>query len=284
MSGTNNGPRGGLITWQGPSASGRYSAKRLDRSALISIERFIGSCLSGFMDSHPCIGARLLGSDKSFYYSVYKDMYSIESACYLLDDIKAYYAKSDNINIVKTMLCIFTDPINSKEDFSTRFWKFMQLVVDIDSLQHPYDSTISSDPADQNFELSFCGRAAFPTTIHPAHDRTARRFAYPGWALNQSSQFGALRADGSFEDWQRKIRAADAAIDPSGQPNPLLVDHGDGSAASQLGQVVLPEYPFQYGGRDNVNQTRERLIQKAIIENASEKTIAFFEVIISCKI
>jgi FPC/CPF motif-containing protein YcgG len=196
-------------------------------------------------------------------------MRTVETALKLLEDIEQYYSLSDTADsVLKSFLCIFTEKIRSPEHFSDLFWAFMQTVHDIDSLTHAYDPSVSSDPSLPNFELSFRGRAAFPTSLHSASPRLARQYAHPGWALNQSAQFNSLRTQGLFEDWQRKIRNVDSKFDPSGLPNPLLVDHGAGPAGAQLGGVRMDRYPFVARRIDDRPMVVSGLIARAIAEEA----------------
>jgi FPC/CPF motif-containing protein YcgG len=227
------------------------------------------------MSSHPCIGARSLAADKRmFYYAVYPDMRTVESAVLLLDDIEQYYELTDGGDpILKSLLCIFTEDVENSQHFASLFWAFLQTVHDVDSLTHEYDPTVSSDPSAPTFELSFRGRAAFPTTLNPAGRRDARKYAYPGWALNQSAQFNELRAQGAFEDWQRKIRALDAKFDRSEVSNPLLVDHGQGSPGAQLGGVRMDNYPFVARTVEDRPQVANALVAKAVSEGASPDII-----------
>lgn len=269
-------PRGGLIRWAGPSKTGGYAPARLDGLRLLHIEKFIGTYLAGFMSGHPCIGARSLASERTgFYYAVYRDMRSVETAISVLDDIETYYKHSDDAcgPVLKSFICIFAEVVESPEQFANLFWPFMQTVHDIDCLTHDYDAAVSSDPSSEAFELSFRGRAAFPTSLHPASQRTARRYAYPGWALNQSAQFNELRARGEFDDWKRKIRTVDAKFDPSGTSNPLLADHGEGSPGAQLGGIAMERYPFIARTADERPAVANTLITRAISEGATSTIV-----------
>ncbi|CAN0533558.1 unnamed protein product, partial [Scytosiphon promiscuus] len=58
---------------------------------------------------------------------------------------------------------------------------------------------------------------------------------------NQLRQFEKLREEGKFENWQNTIRKHDSKLDPSGSSNPILVDHGYGSAANQLAGSALED-------------------------------------------
>jgi FPC/CPF motif-containing protein YcgG len=126
-------PRGGLIRWAGPSAHGRYTPARVDGTQLIQIERIIGDTLAGLFKGHPCIGARKLVAPPGFYYAVYRDMHTVESAVQLLNDVSLYYQESDvGDKIIKSFICVFTIQILSTRDFAATFWRFIQLLHDLD--------------------------------------------------------------------------------------------------------------------------------------------------------
>jgi FPC/CPF motif-containing protein YcgG len=271
----NTRPRGGVIGWQGPSPTGRFSPRRSDGKSLLRIEKVVGDCLAAFLSTHSCIGARELGASHGFFFSVYPDMTSVESAALMIQDLDTYFQQTDvGEQIVKSLICVFTEPCFSEKEFADKFWAFAQVLHDVDSLTHDWDQSVSSDTENPAFELSLRGRAIFPATLHNNHSRPMRRFMYPAWAMNQSSQFEALRRTGDFDDWQRKIRKADSRIDPSGAPNPLLADHGTASAAAQLGQMALVSYPLQCRSARDRSQTATRLLRTAILEGAPPPLLA----------
>jgi len=211
------------------------------------------------MRRHVCIGARSLAGKAEetarqdqtpprvatapLYMGVYPDMDSVTSALMFIDDYENYLAVTEKEDaVLKTFVAVFprTDVI-SQEDFAIRYWKYAQTLVDISSQTRPWDSKASPVPTDKDFELSLGGKAVFTTTLNPHSPRIARKFLYPAWVMNQTSQFDALRDRNDFARWQENIRAKDAAVDPSGIPNPILEDHGYASAAAQLpGSSVSP--------------------------------------------
>jgi hypothetical protein len=82
--------------------------------------------------------------------------------------------------------------------------------------------------------------------------------------MNQLSQFNYLRQEGMFTKWQQRIRDLDSKFDPSGQPNPILTDHGEETSAYQLAGSKLEEMTFTL--RETV-QERETA-RGAILEQA----------------
>lgn len=261
-----------LIKWQiGTGDPAKANARRTDGKAPSRLEQMVLRPLAEWLGAHPCIGARKIGHTRTFYSCIPGELTTISSALIFLQCLDEYFALTDSGDpIEKSLLVLFHDPIASPHEFFKKFWSFAQTAHDIDSLTHQWDPLVSSDIADDSFELSFRARAVFPTTFHPCHERTARRLMYPGWAHNQSSQFRALREIEQFEKWQKSIRQADASTDPSGTHNPLLADTGTVSAATQITQYQASEYPFVA----RIAEDREQLIiglkARAIQENATE--------------
>lgn len=218
------------------------AVSRLDGSAPTRLEKFLASAFRGYALMHPCIGARSVLVNGGFYFSVIENMRDLHSAIDVVLTLEEYLLVSDNnSDPVKTCALFFVDNFSSQLEFAQSYWSFMQLVHDFDSLRSNWDETVSSDPQDPSFELSIAGRAFFTTTLNPMHTRPARRFQYPVWVCNQTAQFNLLRQQGQFEFWQKSIRRLDADLDPSGQHNPILTDHGYASAAQQLaGSIVDP--------------------------------------------
>jgi FPC/CPF motif-containing protein YcgG len=229
-----------------PSPDGRSGEiARIDRRKPTKLEQFVGKSLRGWVTSHPCIGARSVAVNGNLFLTVVDDMQSISSAMRTVCAVEEYLEISDLLDThIKTLAIIFIDRVTDEIDFAQKYWRFAQIVHDIDCLTHPWDPTVSDNPTDSNFEFSIAGRAIFTTTLNPGHPRVARKFSHPTWVCNQTQQFNRLRERGAFERWQESIRKADAEIDPSGKPNPLLTDHGYASAADQLAGFPIKPCPL----------------------------------------
>jgi FPC/CPF motif-containing protein YcgG len=215
---------------------------RIDGTPVQRLEKLIAGLFRGFAQNHPCIGARSVFVNGNMFFAILPDMRSTETALRVVELVEEYIHISDPIDDhVKTLAIVFFDTSGTQEEFAEKYWRFVQKVHDVDCILNEWDSSVSSDPTDSSFEFSIAGRAIFTTTLNPASARVARRFAYPVWVCNQTRQFNRLRELGLFAKWQDQIRAADAAVDPSGMPNPILTDHGYGTAAQQLaGSNVEP--------------------------------------------
>lgn len=272
-------------------ARGVARAIALDGDKASPFEVWTGQKLLGFMQGHPCIGARSLagkaedtrdaaGAGKAPYeglhFSTYADMSSVASAVAFINDLEDYYRVSDSIDaVLKTFVAIFPRvEISSQTDFAERYWAFAQLLCDVSSLTHGWDENASTNPVDDNFELSLAGRAVFTTTLNPHSNRIARRFNYPAWVMNQTRQFDALREAGDFDRWKSSIRGKDASIDPSGQPNPILEDHGSASSAPQLAGSALNPCPLVVPkSMEDIRRVGDSLLRQAQRESASRSVM-----------
>ena len=279
---------GGLIVLE--HRAGAVSPTAVDGFALTPVEKFVGTSLLGFLRGHPCIGARSLAgkaerrsdaqtgqwepAHQGLHYAVYPDMHSVQSALMFLTDFEHYGTRSDPIDpILKTLAAVFIAYVpETQAEFSEAYWKFAQLLSDISALTHDWPVGIGSDPRDQNFELCLAGRPVFTTTLNLASPRLARRY-FPTWVMNQTAQFDALRADGSFKRWQDSIRKSDAASDPSGTSNPILENHGEASAAPQLAGSPPAELTFSVPDKTQIVARGEALLQRAVSEGAHASAV-----------
>jgi hypothetical protein len=116
-------------------------------------------------------------------------------------------------------------------------------------LGQQYDDSVSPDPANPHFSLSFGGEAFFVVGLHPRASRKARRFVAPTMIFNLHDQFERLREEGRYEKLRGAILERDEHY--SGSLNPMLSRHGEASEARQYsGREVGSDWgcPFQYSG------------------------------------
>lgn len=143
----------------------------------------------------------------------------------------------------------------SEQQFEAALWKRIQSLSDKDVWRgHEYDGSVSSNPDDPHFSLSFGGKAFFIVGLHPNASRPARRFAKPTLVFNLHDQFEQLRAEGRYETMREKILIRDEAL--AGSRNPMLARHGESSEARQYsGRKVGDGWtcPFSYGGQGERN-------------------------------
>jgi len=263
---------------------------RLNGEPLSRRDRYIAAQFLQFTKRHPCLGARSVGAIGNLFCGVYDDMDTVESAWEFVRDTALYYRLSDTDYhpirtdpdgaVIKSFGAIFVQPVDSQDDFAEQYWKFAQIVHDIDP--EVWDPSVKSDPSDPGFEMSIAGRAVFTTTLNPESPRTARAFSYPTWVMNQLRQFNALRErpgragfENEFERWKSVIRRLDSESDPSGRPNPVLTDHGTASAFDQLAGSAPKSAQFvARAGTQNQRSALRRRIQQAHDEQASRACIS----------
>lgn len=149
--------------------------------------------------------------------------------------------------LFQSLAVIFEGPRTlSEEAFETNVWKRIQSMSDKDEwLGQPYDQSVSPDPSNPHFSLSFAGEAFFVVGLHPKASRKARRFVAPTMIFNLHDQFERLRAEGRYEKLRASILERDEAY--SGTLNPMLARHGELSEARQYsGRAVEGDWrcPF----------------------------------------
>ncbi|MDF7776041.1 guanitoxin biosynthesis heme-dependent pre-guanitoxin N-hydroxylase GntA [Sphingomonas sp. AOB5] len=155
--------------------------------------------------------------------------------------------------LFRSLAVVFEGPeVLSEGQFERHLWTRVQSLSDKDVWRgQEYDGTVSNDPTNPHFSLSYGGEAFFVVGLHPNASRPARRFPHPVMVFNLHAQFETLRAQGKYDGMREKIMVRDEAL--AGSRNPMLAPHGTSSEARQYsGRVVGPEWqcPFQYkGGR-----------------------------------
>lgn len=188
----------------------------------------------------PCVGAKSALVRDGLTIKVY---HSIERTTNDLDlhrDLIAFFDELDlNSPVVKSFIAIFPDhPVMSEAQFETALWDRLQSLHNLDvSSGAEWAENVSTDPQSSHFSMSVAGRPFFVIGLHPRASRPGRQFAYPTLVFNSHDQFERLRDDGRFDKLKVVIRKRDEAL--AGNINPMLADHGFGSAAAQYsGRVV----------------------------------------------
>ena len=203
----------------------------------------------------PCVGAKsaqargMLEVVTAFDMSSSWDDLRIHDR--LLDWSEQY---RDDPQGLRSLAVIFENPADlTEEQFEKLIWERIQSLADKDNwLGQPYDKSVSSDPEDPHFSLSFGGEAFFVVGLHPNASRPARRFAHPVMVFNLHNQFEALRADGRYERMREAILERDKKL--AGNINPMLARHGESSEARQYsGRAVDSDWscPFSDPRKDD---------------------------------
>lgn len=149
---------------------------------------------------------------------------------------------------LRSMAVVFEQPGSLDESqYESLLWERLQSFAEKDNwLGQSYDPSVSPDPTDPHFSLSFGGEAYFVVGLHPHASRPARRFAYPTMVFNLHNQFEALREDGRYERMREAILDRDRTL--AGDINPMLARHGESSEARQYsGRAVDDDWtcPFR---------------------------------------
>lgn len=140
---------------------------------------------------------------------------------------------------LRSLAVIFEGPRELDEkQFEVAMWERLQALANIDERRdQPYDRSVSPDPEDPHFSLSFGGAAFFVIGLHPNASRPARRMPRPTLIFNLHEQFERLREEGRYERMRETILSRDVAI--AGSVNPMLARYGEESEARQYsGRVV----------------------------------------------
>ena len=206
--------------------------------------------LSSIADERfPCVGAK-----SAMARGMLKTLvcHSLESAH---DDLRIHsdlveWARTyrEEPSGLRSFAVMFNEPRDlSEARFETLMWKRLQALADTDCARgEAYDESVSPDPDDPHFALSFGGAAFFVVGLHAGASRPGRRVARPTLVFNLHDQFERLRADGTYERMRETIIARDIAL--AGSANPMLARFGEASGARQYsGRAVGDDWrcPFR---------------------------------------
>ncbi|MGI8942837.1 MAG: guanitoxin biosynthesis heme-dependent pre-guanitoxin N-hydroxylase GntA [Qipengyuania sp.] len=189
----------------------------------------------------PCVGAKSALARGSLKIVSARDIRSawndIEIHDELLEWTRAYREEPGGL---RSLAVVFAEPARlSESEFESCMWERLQSLADKDVWrEQPYDRRVSPNPDDPHFALSFGGEAYFAVGLHPGAARPARRFAYPAIVFNLHDQFERLREEGRYERMRERIIERDVKL--AGSPNPMLVRHGEASAAAQYSGRIVP--------------------------------------------
>lgn len=201
--------------------------------------------------SFPCVGAKSALGRGQMDILIARDITSG------WDDLRITPALASTVGryredraLFRTLVVIFEGPADlSETEFERHLWARAQSLSDKDEwLGYKPDPTVSTDPDDPHFSLSFAGEAFFVVGLHPQASRPARRFEAPVLVFNLHDQFEVLREQRRYEKLRSAILARDEAL--AGSINPMLARHGEISEARQYsGRMVDDGWkcPFQRG-------------------------------------
>lgn len=200
----------------------------------------------------PCVGAKAALGRGRMDILVARDLRSAWDDLRILPALTATVAKyRAEREIFRTLVVLFEGPDDlSEEAFEAHLWARAQSLSDKDQwVGHRPDPSVSSDPEDPHFSLSFAGEAFFVVGLHPHASRPARRFATPVMVFNLHDQFEVLRRQQRYEKLRSSILERDQAL--AGSINPMLARHGELSEARQYsGRAVGADWKCPFSRAD----------------------------------
>lgn len=196
----------------------------------------------------PCVGAKSALGRGQMDILVARDVRSAWDDLRILPALTTTVAKyrADRA-IFRTMVVLFEEPgALSEVEFEAHLWARAQSLSDKDEwIGNRANPSVSADPEDPHFSLSFAGEAFFVVGLHPNASRPARRFATPAMVFNLHDQFEVLREQQRYEKLRASILARDEAL--AGSINPMLARHGETSEARQYsGRAVGADWKCPY--------------------------------------
>ena len=182
----------------------------------------------------PCVGAKSALARGTLRVLPGRDVTSGWNDMHIHDALLEWaYAYRDDPQGLRSLAVVFEGPLDlTEEEFEKHMWERIQSLADKDAWRgQPYDGTVSPDPGDPHFSLSFGGEAFFVVGLHPNASRPARRFDRPILVFNLHDQFETLRKEGRYERMRETILDRDLTL--AGDLNPMLSRHGESSEARQ---------------------------------------------------
>ncbi|WP_236672023.1 guanitoxin biosynthesis heme-dependent pre-guanitoxin N-hydroxylase GntA [Croceicoccus sp. YJ47] len=232
------------------------NAKASDGAIAESFEAFVKD------QEFPCVGAKSALARGCLKVLVAR---SIESGW---DDLRIHEAllawawdyradrETNDRPAFRSLAVIFRDvPTLSEQGFERTLWSRIQSLSDKDAWRgQDHDRSVSADPDDPHFSLSFGGEAFFVVGLHPAASRPARRFSHPTMVFNLHDQFEQLRQQGRYETMRETIIERDIAL--AGSANPMLSRHGQSSEARQYsGREVAADWECPFSRPDRADMS-----------------------------
>jgi len=195
-----------------------------------------------------CLGGRSALNRSDYRFGAYAALDDANVTEGLARDLHAFAAERSGFRSnFTTFAAVFRgDRELDEAGFERALWSQLQRLHDLDSTHHAWDPRVASDPGSPDFSFSISGTAYFVIGMHPNASRRARRFAWPALIFNAHEQFEHLRAAGTFDGLQQRIREREIALD--GSVNGNLKDYGTSSEARQYsGRATGDEWlcPFQ---------------------------------------
>ena len=180
----------------------------------------------------PCVAAKsALHKDRMAFaeFASYADDSVAASLCDRLRCFSKAYPAPGALPV--SLVAMFGDGPQNEAMFEAGMWKLLQAMHDHDRMEFAWDTTVGSDPMQNDFSFSIGGRAFFVVGLHPGASRLSRRAPFPCLVFNFHDQFESLKESGKFKSMQAVIRDRDLQL--QGSANPVLARFGDASEARQ---------------------------------------------------
>ena len=203
---------------------------------------------------YPCVGAKSARARRQITTYVGRDIESAWDDLRITTELVEFaHAYAIEPTLFQSFVVLFprSRPLTETE-FEHALWERVHSLQAKDVwLGQPLDPSVSDNPDDPHFSLSFGGQAFFIVGLHPGSSRPARRFHCPALVFNLHDQFERLRTDGRYETMREAILNRDEAL--AGSINPMLARHGESSEARQYsGRAVGPDWVCPYPGRHDL--------------------------------
>lgn len=190
----------------------------------------------------PCLGAKSAMARGTLKTLVCQSLLSGAEDARIHSQLLAWVRDyQEDPSSLRSLAVVFSGPGDLTEmQFEAAMWARLQKLAEIDDRRGlPYDESVSLDPEDPHFSLSFGGAAFFVVGLHPHASRPARRMPRPTLVFNLHDQFERLREEGVYERMRERILTRDEAL--AGSINPMLARFGEESEARQYSGRAVGE-------------------------------------------
>ena len=196
----------------------------------------------------PCVGAKSALGRKQIVTVTARDLRCPGDDEKILEALHAFAAGYEREKKMFTSFAVlFEGPCDLDEaEFERYLWERLSALHKLDAGKFSWAPGVSDDPASEDFAFSLAGHGFFVVGLHPQASRAARRLPHAAMVFNLHEQFQELRARGQYE--RIKDTVLDRDMKAHGSINPMLAEHGHGSAARQYsGRKVEADWqcPFR---------------------------------------
>lgn len=196
----------------------------------------------------PCVGAKSALGRGQIVTVTARDIRCPRDDRKILDALHEFVAGYEREKKMFTSFAVlFEEPRDLDEAaFERCLWARLSALHRLDAEKFSWAEGVSDDPASEEFAFSLGAHAFFVVGLHPQASRAARRLPHAAMVFNLHEQFQDLRARGQYERIKETVLSRD--LKAHGSINPMLAEHGTGSAARQYsGRKVEADWqcPFR---------------------------------------